>query len=176
VPEVIQQFDDVFARFNGRISEIIDAIASAVKELPASDPLHNRYRFCSTAAEQLGRERAFLCTFLQDSKIMQAQPNLMRRISEITGARKLLFGTSLGVGATGDVVVRGPGGLAGLLGLDTVGHAPLLPWEDLNALEDLEARSFSFNKGHVPLVREWYLLLTRLIDSVHRRIEKDLMI
>jgi len=176
VPEVVQQFDDVFARFNGRISEIIDAIASAVKGLPAVDPVHNMYRFCSTAAEQLGRERAFLCTFLQDSKIMQAQPNLMRRISEITGARKLLFGTSLGVGATGDVVVRGPGGLAGLLGLDTVGHTPLLPWEDLNALEDLEARAFSFNKGHVPLVREWYLLVTRLIDSIHTRIEKDLMV
>lgn len=154
-----------------------------------------RFRLASAAAEQLCRERALalsagLCNaaqefadvfvrsvteHLQSTSLSPSAPSgsempleLLRRLSEVVGARKLLLGTAML--HRGDLVASSGGLFGSLIAED--GEAPLLTSADLAALECIEERVLTFSNGiqSLPAAHQWWFLLTRLMKQIHGRI------
>jgi len=184
-------FNAVFTAYNGLCFKWINMIADALEALcPGSAEMKRaslRYRLFTGAAEQLGRERAFVCghwqTSSDSSPITPRSPSSrgdglanqlsreeLRRLAEILGARKVLLGTAVqdNSATSGDVLAPFAGLLTTLVGEDT---SPLLGVADMRTLESIEERVLlPKGKDGVLPIEEWFQTLTRLMNEIHSRI------
>ncbi|CAE8608022.1 unnamed protein product [Polarella glacialis] len=155
----LTSFDEVFLGYNHACGALVDIVARAVEAVRfgSSEGFHaaQRFRLLSVAAEQLCRERALALSagmfnlvlkpvwqrsvtdgagrVGRDSMIGAQMPlELMRRLAEILGARKVLLGTVTRDGSSCGGDVAGTSG--GLLGALT-GEAPVLSAADIITLE-----------------------------------------
>jgi len=177
----LELFDEVFLAYNRSCFTLIEIVASALGALhPEGPKLHllvQRYRLFSAAAEQLGRERAFVCGQAQpeckSTKGMQysiagLSAEKMLRLSEILGARKVLIGTT----NSGDIVSTSAGLVSTLLG---DGEPPLLSKADLSALECIEQQVLTPSDKRSMPTMDWYQAITRLLNDIHSRIAINLV-
>eukprot|EP00928_Gymnodinium_smaydae_P069948 TRINITY_DN5388_c0_g1_i1.p1 TRINITY_DN5388_c0_g1~~TRINITY_DN5388_c0_g1_i1.p1 ORF type:complete len:645 (+),score=95.62 TRINITY_DN5388_c0_g1_i1:57-1991(+) len=157
--------DEVFGGFNKILTQLIEQLSDLVRTLMRIYHGHSlasgqiRHHLLLLAAEQLGRERGFLCGHIGEMRLNTFQ--FQTRLAKIMGARKLLFGSSSPEADSFDVVAAASGLLPTLGLLDT----PLLSDEDIRALEEAEANAFSSKDA-----MEWYRLLTKLVDQVHQHL------
>ncbi|CAE8703755.1 unnamed protein product [Polarella glacialis] len=192
-------FDEVFLSYNHACGALADIVARAVEAVRfgSSEGLHaaQRFRLLSVAAEQLCRERALalsagMCNLVlkpvwqrsvtdgagrveRDSMIGAQMPlELMRRLAEILGARKVLLGTVTRDGSSsgGDVAATS-GGLLGAL----TGEAPVLSAADMITLESIEERVLAPSIRPAPAASEWWEVLTRMIKQIQSRIVMGLV-
>lgn len=177
----LEIFDEVYLAYNRSCSTLIEIVAKALQALhPEGPKLHllvQRYRLFSAAAEQLGRERAFVCGQAQPEckstkgmqySIASLSTEKMLRLSEILGARKVLIGTT----NSGDIVSTSAGLVSTLLG---DGEAPLLSKADLSALECIEQQVLTPSDNRAMPTVEWYQAITRLLNDIHSRIAINLV-
>mmetsp|Transcript_52482 Transcript_52482/g.94081 ORF Transcript_52482/g.94081 Transcript_52482/m.94081 type:complete len:693 (+) Transcript_52482:43-2121(+) len=178
-------FDEVFMAYNHVCGVLIEIVASVLqsKDSPGNAKAVRRYRLFSAAAEQLGRERAFVCghgqkSFKEGCSIHNAadlpQEKLLR-LAEIIGARKVLIGTSqtgeVQCPASGDIFTAS-GGIVGTL-LD--GTEPcLLSAKEIQELESMEEKVMDPH-CRATLIREWFETLTRHVNTIHSRITINLL-
>lgn len=160
-------FDNVFMVYNQACGALIEIVATSLESVrPGSAEgrrAARRYRLFSTAAEQLGRERAFMF-----GKAAASNLGLLR-IAEIIGARKILLGTvgRSSAEGNGDIVANSAGLLGALVG---EGDESLLSPNDIMALETIEHGVLNPGiSGHVD-TDEWYQTITRLLNEIHSRI------
>lgn len=181
-PLSIDSFDAVFEAYSDAARVIIELIARCVEGAkPGSSEgrrAARRYRLFSSAAEQLSRERAFICGHgrltLKDSNSPKHEKTglsreMLQRLSEIIGSRKILLGTALSVCYT----VATPTGLLG--GMVGEGEPALLSTGDIAELEALEALVLAPNLNEALPTEEWYRTLTRLLNEIHSRIAISLV-
>lgn len=185
-------FDCIFVSYNRACVGMIELVARAIEAAgPDSADLTlaaRRYRYFSGAAEQLGRERAFVCGHWQyehqecheaargevgdrggvtsPNCMARLSPENMRRLAEILGARKVLIGTTErnGSSMSGDLVVPSTGLLGTIL---SDNESPLLSAADIALLESIEEKVLSPDPQDVLLIEEWFQTLTRLINEIH---------
>jgi serine/threonine protein kinase len=174
----LDSFDAVFASYGDACRVIIEKVARCVENSkPSSSESRRaarRYRLFSSAAEQLSRERAFMCghrrleTQSGCNKIGLSR-EMLQRLSEIIGSRKILLGTAVSASYT---VATSTGLLGGLIG---EGEPTLLSTADIVELERLEARVLVPSAGESLPTEEWYRTLTRLLNEIHSRIAVGLV-
>jgi serine/threonine protein kinase len=193
-------FDSVFTVYNSACSAMIEIVA---KELEACRPgssegrrAARRYRLFSAAAEQLGRERSFVCgqnhmpdyddmegstislgssitTRASGKKASRFPPDKLQRLAEITGARKILLGTAADAArSAADLVATSTGLLGTLIGGD---EPALLSVSDIAALESLEQRFLAADSDDVVCIEEWFQTITALLTDIHSRIAMALV-
>jgi len=163
-------FDTTFSAYSRNCSRLIDIIGRALTTLhpgsAAASRAARRYRLLTMAAEQLGRERSFLCgrgCWSSDGQ---------RRLMEILGARKVLLGTATEPDAADacDIVTNPRGGLVGALLMDD-GEPCLLNVADIASLEKMEhyihTTPNAGDEDHLP--KDWYHTITRLLREIHSR-------
>jgi len=172
-------FDEVFVAYNHACGALIDIAAMVLqtRESPGVAKAVQRYRLFSAAAEQLGRERAFVCghgqTRVCDGRgihVADLPPEKLRRLVEIIGARKVLIGTSKGQDldpASGDIFTSSQGMVGALLdGAEPV----LLSVQEISELESIEDRVLNPDCRSVLLTTDWFETLTRHVNAIHSRI------
>jgi len=170
-------FDQVFLLYSEACAGLIEFISHALNQsLPPGfgRSAERRYRLFSAAAEQLGRERAFMCGHENpDDEDEATSPRgsasqKLTRLAEILGARKILLGTSVADTQTSSDIVATSDGLVGaLMGED---QPALLSPEDLAKLESLEQRVMGAHASDMVPTEEWYQTLTRFLNDIHSRI------
>jgi len=185
-------FDHVFVGYNSACGALIGFVAQALERCqPGSGGRHaaRRYHLFVAAAEQLGRERAFMCGHEEQAwglepsppgspqcgsrRGRRTTPNRMHRLAEILGARKILLGTVVGDNEmAGDVVATSTGLLGTLIGED---EPPLLSTDDIAKLESLEQRVLAPTAGDEVPTEEWYQTITRFLNEIHSRIAINLV-
>lgn len=170
-------FDTVFSAYSRNCSRLVNIIEAALiavhPESEAARKAARRYRLLTLAAEQLGRERSFLCgrgCWSSDGQ---------RRMMEILGARKVLLGTATEPDAADacDIVTAAGAPCGGLVGelLMEDGEPCLLNAADIASLEKMEhhihtmpaAGDTSSDENRLP--QEWYHTITRLMQEIHSR-------
>jgi serine/threonine protein kinase len=197
-PTMVRQFtfdsDAIFLAYNQAGKALIAIVTHSLENAhPGSSEgrrAARRYMLFSAAAEQLARERAFMCGHTHeklgvarhvdsDGSPRNAPSGVqnggrlprekLQKLSEIIGSRKILLGT-----AAGDTDVHSNYTVAtstGLLG-GLVGDAEpaLLSPADIAELESLEARVLAPDPAQFLPTEEWYRTLTRLLNEIHSRI------
>lgn len=179
------RFDAVFTTYNQACWTLIEIVAKALESVrPGSAEgrrAARRYRLFSAAAEQLGRERAFMCGHEEEdwspgspkSPIKRRPPDKLHRLAEILGARKILLGTAVnGSLMSSDVVATSTGLLGTLVGED---EPALLTPDDIATLESLERRVLDPSPNDSVATEEWYRTLTRILNEIHSRIAISLV-
>lgn len=172
------QFDSVYVTYNQACGALIEVNAKALEAVrPGSAEgrrAARRYRLFSAAAEQLGRERAFVCGHgEQDWSPTSPEPGRrsLHRLAEILGARKILLGTVV-EGLSGDIATTSTGLLGTLIGED---EPSLLTPGDIAKLESLEQRIIEPQPSNAVPSEEWYLTITQLLNEIHSRIAMTLV-
>lgn len=175
-------FDSVFDAYSEACKVIIEQVARGVQSAkPGSSEgrrAARRYRLFSSAVEQLGKERAFICGHGRlNSRGLNSSPKnstpaglsrqMLQRLSEIIGSRKILLGTSIGSVSVSYTVATSTGLLGGMVG---EAEPALLCTRDIAELEALEARVLDPNMSEALPIEEWYRTLTRLMNEIHSRI------
>mmetsp|Transcript_26074 Transcript_26074/g.77710 ORF Transcript_26074/g.77710 Transcript_26074/m.77710 type:complete len:845 (-) Transcript_26074:32-2566(-) len=164
-------FWEVFQGYTSLIGLMINAMTNLVhqligdSEVPSATEL--RYRWLQSSAEQVGRERAFLCGHLDRPETLRLSPVVME-LSKIIGARQVLVGSSPASSAVHkDTVVSSESGLLSVLGL---AQAPLIEMSALMKLEAAESQVLNARRGGAPAAAETFHLTTGIIDSLHQHI------
>jgi len=176
-------FDSVFSAYNYACGEVIEIVAKTVEAAKGGPDnaegrrAARRYRLFSSASEQMGRERAFMCGYSVRDDQRGLGRGRLQRLAEILGARKILLGTAACEGAmtmtSGHIVATSTGLLGTLIG---EGEPALLSAADIVELEAIEARMFDpCPSQSLPTAEEWYRTLTRLLNEIHSRIVMGLM-
>lgn len=169
----LDSFDSAFAAYNDACRSIIEKVAQCVEIAKHGSSEGRRaarqYRLFSSAAEQLSRERAFMCGQSQSHSAASCGAEglssaMMQRLFEIIGARKILLGT---VNKGSYTVATSTGILDGLIG---EGQSTLLDTSDLAELENLESRVLAPAEGEYLPIASWYRTLTRLLNEIHMKI------
>eukprot|EP00927_Polykrikos_kofoidii_P014652 TRINITY_DN16461_c0_g1_i1.p1 TRINITY_DN16461_c0_g1~~TRINITY_DN16461_c0_g1_i1.p1 ORF type:complete len:787 (-),score=133.55 TRINITY_DN16461_c0_g1_i1:370-2679(-) len=189
-------FDRVFCLYNQASSALIELIASSIVAVRGENNAAGRrgarrYRLYACAAEQLGRERAFVCAHgqgrlgfgilkasevglpavaeaeesAQSPQVANLSPERLCQLAEIIGARKILLGTV--VDATADTLATSEGLLATLIWED---EGSLLSPTDIANLESLERRVLSPTFDDPAPTEEWYQTITSFLNEIHSRI------
>mmetsp|Transcript_56274 Transcript_56274/g.142372 ORF Transcript_56274/g.142372 Transcript_56274/m.142372 type:complete len:731 (-) Transcript_56274:48-2240(-) len=179
------RFDDVFTAYNQACWSLIEIVAKALESVRLGSAegrrAARRYRLFSAAAEQLGRERAFMCGHEEEdwspvtskSEHKRRPPDKLHRLAEILGARKILLGTSVnGSVISADVVATSTGLLGTLIGED---EPALLTPDDIATLESLERRVLDPSPNDSVATEEWYRTITRFLNEIHSRIAISLV-
>lgn len=174
-----EDFGEAFGEYSVLVPKVIEAvIATMVKlqaKLPSEPPtlVELQHRLLQMAAEQLGRERAFICGHLDRPERLRLS-SVMLSLAGIIGARKVLLGSGQSEADRGSCslgdnpVLAAPGGLLPALRLTPDGP---LEAQDLLALDAAEARLVQAKKNtEVLAVSECWYLLTKMIDKVHQHI------
>lgn len=169
----LDSFDALFAAYNDACTSIIETVARCVERVKRGSSegrrAARRYRLFSTAAEQLSRERAFMCgqspsDSVASCKVEELPSAMLQRLFEIIGARKILLGTA----KKGSYTVASSTGLLGVLIGE--GQPSLLSAADVAELEYLEARVLAPTKGEALPIAEWYQTLSRQLNQIHSSI------
>eukprot|EP00931_Biecheleriopsis_adriatica_P066490 TRINITY_DN40833_c0_g1_i1.p1 TRINITY_DN40833_c0_g1~~TRINITY_DN40833_c0_g1_i1.p1 ORF type:complete len:901 (+),score=161.53 TRINITY_DN40833_c0_g1_i1:82-2784(+) len=163
----IEHFENVFSRYSKLMEDAIVLIGNMLVHLwqthggqkddnpPVSEL---KLRMLLLAAEQLGRERAFISFLIGKPSWIRSQ-TMQTRFARIQGCRQMLLG-STSPGNHSEVISSSFGLLPGL-GLM---QEPLLSSDEIEALEAAESTVME-GKGETT---EWFSLLTSLINHVHR--------
>jgi len=189
-----ESIDEAFVVYNQACSALIEIVAKALEAVMPGSPegrrAARRYRLFSTAAEQLGRERAFICghggrpqnDFIRmiseapgsaDLDLEGSTSTRLHRLSEIIGARKILLGTVAdGASNSGDVVAASAGLLGTIMGED---EPSLLTPDDIAKLESLESRILNPSLFDPLPMEEWYQTITCFLKEIHSRIAINLL-
>jgi serine/threonine protein kinase len=174
----LESFDDIFAAYCDAVRVASEKVAQCLENVKPGSPegrrAARRYRLFISAAEQLGRERAFMCGYRMVSCCNDGMSrDMLQRLSEIIGSRKILLGTALSMCVT---VATPTGLLSGMVGEE---EQPLLSIEDIAELEVLEACILSpdnVNEDNEAMAtEEFYRTLTRLLHEIHSRIMINLV-
>jgi serine/threonine protein kinase len=172
----LESFDAIFAAYCDAVNVAVDKVAQCVENVKPGSPegrrAARRYRLFTSAAEQLGRERAFMCGHRMVSCVNDGlSRDMLQRLSEIIGSRKILLGTALSMCVT---VATPTGLLSGMVGEE---EPALLSREDIAQLEDLEACILSPDSANNEAVstEEFYRTLTRLLHEIFSRIAINLV-
>jgi hypothetical protein len=172
-----RQTQAAFKGYNLAVSVLIDALSIGLHAACGDGTAsvgQIRHKLLVFASEQLGRERAYLCSLLDNPDHLH-QPSAIRCLTETIGARKVLLGSTdtCNGGSAGDGnVVAGHVGLVPALGL---AEESLLDSSEMAALEVAEENALACDGTSALAVLEWYDLLTKLIDNVHQHIVLNIM-
>lgn len=190
-------FDRVFDLYNQASGKMTDIVASSIVAFRGENNAEGRraarrYRLYSSAAEQLGRERAFICAHRNGERLgltdlsakpdglpavsetasswtdLQEEPASERlyRLAEIIGARKILLGTVVDA-TSGDATAMSEGLLATLIWED---EGSLLSSGDIALLERLEGQVLHPAVGQAAPTEEWYQTISQFLHEIHSRI------
>lgn len=183
--DVEEDFAEAFGLYSELLNRVIKSVEGAVVAVglrlqgrSTADPPSQtelQHRLLQMCAEQLGRERAFICGHLGRPESLRLSSVLLT-LASIIGARKVLIGTTEASSQLGEVfgtlvpltIVESRGGLSAALRLSADGP---LEDADLASLEAAEQRLLTAKKSSEALaVSECWYLLTKCIDKVHQHI------
>lgn len=157
-------FDNIFATYcklNEQVIQFIGRLLVTIQKPNAALTVAEiRIRFLLLVAEQLGRERAFICGHLPQRDVLMSWP-VQKRFAKIQGCRQFLLGSMSPTSAESGVVSFEFGLLPSLRLVDV----PLISKDDLKVLEDAEN---SVHYGRTT-TSEWFAIITELINKIHRQ-------
>eukprot|EP00930_Biecheleria_cincta_P000080 TRINITY_DN10016_c0_g1_i3.p1 TRINITY_DN10016_c0_g1~~TRINITY_DN10016_c0_g1_i3.p1 ORF type:complete len:833 (-),score=155.56 TRINITY_DN10016_c0_g1_i3:251-2749(-) len=157
-------FDTVFATYckiNEEVIHLIGRLIVTIQKHEASLTVAEvRIRLLLLVAEQLGRERGFICGHLRRRDLLMSWP-VQRRFAKIQGCRQYLLGSTSPESAESGVVSFETGLLPNL----RLVSAPLISRRDLEVLEEAETAVL----GWKSTASEWFTIITELIDKVHQQ-------
>lgn len=157
-------FDTVFASYCKILEEVIHLIGRLMvviqKQEATLTVAEVRIRLLMLVAEQLGRERGFICGHLRRRNLLMSL-DVQKRFAKIQGCRQYLLGSTCPESAESGVVSFESGLLPNL----RLADSPLVSREDLVVLEDAESAVL----GGKSTASEWFTTITAMIDKVHQQ-------
>jgi len=160
-----EDLDEVFGLYSQIICGLITNSHVFMSDLKGGTGIaapELRLKLLQLVAEQLARERGIVSGRLVRPETFRLAA-VVRRLSEVIGARKLLLGSQNSVATI-------VGGNQGLVGVLRPNDPQLLETSDLATLENVEEQIFMSRKVEKPAVAEWWHNLTKIIDRIHQHI------